>query len=503
MAGAKPLQVFNTRTSSGLFVQRNGPNTVMEFLGECNTLGDAADNKGGVSGQVQNFDGLGGWVGYGHTVSAPDGFEVTVTSRLTQTLHLLERILDNKNQCPVVLYSLKRCNGEADNATNWERAFAYNVQRITSVNDTGLADMEEDKTAGVEFTLAMAPGVARFAKLVVTRQAVTEVNALNSLDANTYNTCPTCEGPTLAGDIMPVATNSAAGPATANVLLTTTGGSPAATAADPFAAAEDIAFVRQFMVGDTRRIVVGRKTTDAGAPAEIAYSDDSGATWNLVNVGSTNGQVFLGHHSIHINNSQNIWVVTDAGYIYKSTDGCVSWTTQDAGATTANDLYAVIFYDDNLGYAVGESNTILRTENGGVTWSTLTGPTAQAGVIARCVACPTRQGIQVGYDDGDLYTSNNGGDTWDSRPHTGSGVGKIYSLSYFSQLHGMMARDTAGGVGSIHETINGGKDWKALPMGGIATNGGLRAVQLIHDHLAWACGLATGGTGTLLKIYAP
>jgi photosystem II stability/assembly factor-like uncharacterized protein len=51
------------------------------------------------------------------------------------------------------------------------------------------------------------------------------------------------------------------------------------------------------------------------------------------------------------------------GTIVRTTDGGATWTPQASGTT--NILHGVSFVDANTGTAVGDSGTILRTDTGG------------------------------------------------------------------------------------------------------------------------------------------
>ena len=55
--------------------------------------------------------------------------------------------------------------------------------------------------------------------------------------------------------------------------------------------------------------------------------------------------------------------VGDGGTILRTDNGGASWTPQSSG--TFNTLYGVSFVDANTGTAVGEIGTILRTNTGG------------------------------------------------------------------------------------------------------------------------------------------
>src|SRR5579871_4060645 len=55
------------------------------------------------------------------------------------------------------------------------------------------------------------------------------------------------------------------------------------------------------------------------------------------------------------------------GTILRTTDGGATWTRQPTG--TANGLCGISFSDANTGTVVGERGTILHTTDGGLTWT--------------------------------------------------------------------------------------------------------------------------------------
>ena len=61
------------------------------------------------------------------------------------------------------------------------------------------------------------------------------------------------------------------------------------------------------------------------------------------------------------------------GTILRTTNGGTTWTSQTSGTT--NELWGVSFTDANTGTAVGSEGTILRTTNGGTTWTSQTSGT--------------------------------------------------------------------------------------------------------------------------------
>ncbi|MGB5288258.1 MAG: hypothetical protein WBN42_07175, partial [Ignavibacteriaceae bacterium] len=67
------------------------------------------------------------------------------------------------------------------------------------------------------------------------------------------------------------------------------------------------------------------------------------------------------------------WAVGDFGTILKTTNGGTTWTQQTSGIDGS--LNDVIFTDANTGTAVSSGGKILRTTNGGTTWTQQTSGT--------------------------------------------------------------------------------------------------------------------------------
>jgi len=67
------------------------------------------------------------------------------------------------------------------------------------------------------------------------------------------------------------------------------------------------------------------------------------------------------------------YAVGSYGTIIKTIDGGSTWTASSPGQNTG--LRAVFFNDDNTGFVAGDSGSILRTTDGGVTWAALYGCT--------------------------------------------------------------------------------------------------------------------------------
>ena len=55
------------------------------------------------------------------------------------------------------------------------------------------------------------------------------------------------------------------------------------------------------------------------------------------------------------------------GTILRTADGGVTWTQQTSNTTA--DLIGIFFFDAQNGWAVGSKNTIMNTTDGGTTWT--------------------------------------------------------------------------------------------------------------------------------------
>ena len=71
-------------------------------------------------------------------------------------------------------------------------------------------------------------------------------------------------------------------------------------------------------------------------------------------------------NAVHMADSYRGFAVADDGVILKTEDGGRSWTHQASGTT--EDLLGMDSLDGYVAYAVGEGNTILRTDDGGRSW---------------------------------------------------------------------------------------------------------------------------------------
>lgn len=481
---------------SSIWVQPNGPNTKPEYLG-CHEAGDVEEGQGDVTLlYCPDEKKTGAFKVVGSVQAQADAPTFSLMTTIKKTGDWLERI-----KCAVPIYIHKQSCGRRDVFQNYDRTFAFSQARITSKTMSNLAARTPESTdeSMQEFALS-CEAVLRILELTAGRQSIAAVRDLKAIVFYNEETCGGDCGPASTVCTKGIVAGDGDYAAKAALYTTDDGGATwVAAAADPFAVGEDISALVAFSVGrSTIRILAARGTADGANPAEVAYSDDDGATWTLVNVGSVNGQYVAGPQGMFALDQFHIWLVTQDGYIYFSEDGGVTWTAQESGTLNAAVWYAVQFRDDLNGWVGGTNNEIAMTEDGGVTWTAVTGPAGQATDDVLTLAILGEYTVWLGFDDGTLWYSMDGGANWTQRTLPVA-AGDVEYIAFANELVGYLVYNTAGGVGGVLRTIDGGYTWETVS---VPTTGELAAIHICDINDAFVVGEVDGTTAIVLKIFA-
>lgn len=113
-------------------------------------------------------------------------------------------------------------------------------------------------------------------------------------------------------------------------------------------------------------------------------------------------------YAISFNDAMTGTAVGKDGTILRTTDGGSTWSQQNSGTTRI--LEAVSFSDVNTGTVVGSSGTILRTTDGGSTWNQQNSGVTSNFILGVSFA-NANTGIAVG-SFGLIRITNNGGANW-------------------------------------------------------------------------------------------
>ena len=474
---------------AGMWVQPDGPNTKPAYLG-CHEMGDIEVPEGDLSplfcpdaGQTDGF------VIRDVTRGAPDIPSTELSVPVGKTLDYLEEW-----DCPGNILLLKQSAGRRDQITNWERAHllfrASRTGRTYSAMGARTPDGNEESMVTVPFGFMTHSVLVKLRGVrlpVVSTVDLLTIAGLN--DGHCWNGGPRkrrCDK-LVVGGAGAVAVKAA-------LEVSDDGGATWTdrTAAGPWAVAEDIgasAYIPYESGID--RILVGRSTTNAD-PAEIAYSDDEGATWTVVEVGAAAGRFITCMFAL---DRYHIWVGTDLGYIYFSDDGGATWTTQEAGVIAATDYLDISFVSPTHGVAVNEGNVVAVTVNGGRTWSAVTGPAAGDDLLS--VAMVTENRWFIGTNAGELWCTENAGTTWAARTFSGSGAGEVQDIAFENEMVGFLAHDTVAPVGRVLRTKDGGYTWELET---VPTNAGIAEIVVCGPNHVFAAGPDSGGTAYVAEV---
>lgn len=74
-------------------------------------------------------------------------------------------------------------------------------------------------------------------------------------------------------------------------------------------------------------------------------------------------------YSVYCLNYDTVVAVGDSGYIIRTNDSGTTWNS--VSSNTNNALYKIKFVNDTIGYAIGEQGTILKTTNTGKSWTNI------------------------------------------------------------------------------------------------------------------------------------
>ncbi len=134
----------------------------------------------------------------------------------------------------------------------------------------------------------------------------------------------------------------------------------------------------------------------------LIYTDDAGASWQRKTVPTREELIHL-----DFTNDERGWIVGASGTILYTEDAGETWTAQRAG--TSATLYHIDFRNSRVGWAVGERGTVLRTTDGGSVWKKVNVPVRNTLLSVQFV--DDERGWIVGRG-GVILRSDDGGETW-------------------------------------------------------------------------------------------
>lgn len=178
---------------------------------------------------------------------------------------------------------------------------------------------------------------------------------------------------------------------------------------------------------------------------------DKGNSWAQLTL---EGTISLSYNKIYFYNENIGFIMGRGSAIHKTTDGGNTWIQIPMDIESYSSIESIHFFNEQQGLAVsGIVSKILQTNDGGLTWSTVEefpSPTW----IRHMTFVNNQIGIAVG-QNGFMIRTEDGGNTW-TEVKTGYS-GNLLSLKFLSEQHGY-----AVGFERILETQDGGLTWSPI-----------------------------------------
>lgn len=178
------------------------------------------------------------------------------------------------------------------------------------------------------------------------------------------------------------------------------------------------------------------------------------------------------------------WAVGDAGTILRSTDGGLTWTSCRSGI--GEDLHGIAAADSLSAWAVGEAGTVLTTGDGGVTWQVRTSGATEDLCAITVVAHRSLWAVGSG---GTVLHSDDAGVTWE-RQTTGAAT-ELHAVQFVDTATGW----TSGAGGTVLHTHDGGVTWSAQDWSGssdlppdVVERIDLRTLSFVDANDGWMAG---------------
>lgn len=273
---------------------------------------------------------------------------------------------------------------------------------------------------------------------------------------------------------------------------------------NPFGAGIDISAVVKTGTVNNHRVIVAQGEAEAGHGARIAYADVTvigQTTWVTVNISLIANQYIT---AMAWPVYSKLFVVTNDGYIYRSEDGGVTWTQVWRNTAVGARFNDVSFERDGAGWACGNGDYLVKSEDFGSNWSVVTGPNLGARHLTTCCIDEELK-LLVGDNLGSIYGTVNEGMDWVTLPAQGVVATNVVRIRTFAThfkwaIVDLVATAPAPKNSRVLRSTDGGASFKVWNLAiNVVPNYGLNCIYPIDVNRVVVGGDPYMGTALVLR----
>jgi photosystem II stability/assembly factor-like uncharacterized protein len=201
----------------------------------------------------------------------------------------------------------------------------------------------------------------------------------------------------------------------------------------------------------------GGRIVAVGDHGVVLLSDDDGLTFRQARTVPIDGTLT----SVSFADDKNGWAAGHWGVIIRTADGGETWSLQRSDLSVDRPLFSVYFSDAKNGWAAGLWSLLLHTEDGGQNWTVVQAPPSPGAKKADrnfySIFGDKKGTLYVSCEQGLVMRSSDGGVTWEylQTGYSGSlwtGTALSDGVLLFGGLRGTIIRSADGG--STWETVS-------------------------------------------------
>lgn len=248
----------------------------------------------------------------------------------------------------------------------------------------------------------------------------------------------------------------------------------------------------------TRIVVISE--TDEAHHYKLQATIDAGtaSAWTRVATGyvSTKGPLAMWSKS-----PSETYISAEGGYVYFMSNPAAAVTVLTDGSVSAQNLNDIRGKNRTI-VAVGASNAVIASHNGGQTWALVTGPAV--GVILNTVEVINDNIWFIGAANGKSFYTINGGTSWVENTPDASNTNVNY-IRFVDEVVGYLGAEISGGV-RVYRTADNGYSWHfdGSYVAGVPTAAHYNFIAPCpgNYNVAFTGGLAAVGTDGIIALGA-